>query len=198
MVWVICLGPLTHLLYQLQTDDLGANPIRYVTHKLGDATLRILMVCLSLTPIRLLFGMAWQMMLRRLLGLFVFFYVSLHFSVWIALDHFFNGKRLLTDIIKRPYITVGMLGLILLVPLAVTSTSWMMKRLGGKNWRRLHKLVYVVGVLGVLHYLWLVKKGVNTPFGYAAVLIVLLGIRIWNWAKRRHASRTSSSALTVG
>ncbi len=183
-LWAACLFPVSLLVYEFQTDRLGVNPIDHVTRTLGDWTLRLLLVSLSLTPLRLLFGISWQMSLRRLLGLFAFFYVCLHFSVWIVLDHFFDWAQLVADVWKRPYITVGVLALVLLVPLAATSTTSMVKRLGGRNWRRLHRLVYVVAVLGVLHYLWLAKKGVNDPFLYAGVLAVLLGIRLWDWARR--------------
>lgn len=183
-MWGACLFPLALLLYQFQTDNLGANPIQYVTRTLGDWTLRILLACLSLTPMRLLFGISWQMSLRRLLGLFAFFYACVHFSMWIVVDYFFDWEQMMADVLKRPYITVGVLALTLLVPLAVTSTTRMVKRLGGQNWRWLHKLVYVTGGLGVLHYLWLAKKGVTDPFLYAAVLALLLGIRAVDWARR--------------
>lgn len=195
-VWAACLLPLTVLVYQFQADNLGVNPIDYVTRTLGDWTLRILLACLSLTPLRLLFGISWQISLRRLLGLFAFFYASLHFSVWIVLDHFFDWEQMIADVFKRPYITVGVLALTLLVPLVATSTTGMVKRLGGRNWRRLHRLVYVIGVLGVLHYLWLSKKGVNDPYWYAIALSVLLGIRLVDWVRRvamRQRAPTSGS-----
>ena len=188
-VWGACLFPLALLLYQFQTDAFGANPIDYVTRTLGRWTIRILLASLSMTPLRLLFGISWPMSLRRLLGLFAFFYVCLHFSVWIVVDHFFDWEEMLADIVKRPYITVGLLALTLLVPLAATSTARMVKRLGGANWRRLHRLVYVVGVLAVLHYLWLAKVGVNDPYVYAGVLALVLGIRFWDWARRTARKR---------
>ena len=200
-MWVVCLLPAGMLVYQFQIDALGINPIDYVTRTLGDWTLRILLASLSLTPLRLLFGISWQMGLRRLLGLFAFFYACLHFSVWIVLDHFFDWEQMMADVVKRPYITVGVLALTLLVPLAATSTTRMVKRLGGANWRRLHKLVYVVGVLAVLHYLWLAKKGVNYPYWYAGVLGFLLGIRFWGWARRvakRLRQRVTADSRTVG
>ncbi|WP_337288595.1 protein-methionine-sulfoxide reductase heme-binding subunit MsrQ [Candidatus Methylomirabilis sp.] len=184
-VWGIALSPLLLLLYRFLADSLGANPISYATNLLGDTTLRLLLASLALTPLRLLFGISWQMSLRRLLGLFAFFYAGLHFTVWIAVDHVFEWGELIPDIIKRPYITVGMFALTLLVPLAATSTSGMIQRLGGKNWRRLHSLVYLIGLLAVLHYLWLVKKGVNDPFLYAGILAVLLGVRLWDWARHK-------------
>ncbi len=179
-VWAVCLSPLAMLLYQLWTDDLGANPIAYVTAVLGETTLRILLASLATTPLRILFGISWQMSLRRLLGLFAFFYAVLHFGVWVVLDHFFDWPPMLADIAKRPYITVGMTALVLLVPLALTSTTGMIKRIGGKNWQRLHRLVYVIGILGVLHFLWLAKKGRQEPYYYAIVLALLLGVRVWD------------------
>jgi sulfoxide reductase heme-binding subunit YedZ len=196
-VWGVALSPLTLLLYRTYTNDLGANPISYATNLLGDTTLRLLLASLSLTPLRLMFGISWQMSLRRLLGLFAFFYASLHFLVWIAVDHFFDWAQMTADIVKRPYITVGMLALTLLLPLASTSTARMVKRLGGTNWRRLHKLVYVVGVLGVLHYLWLAKKGVNDPYWYAVWLSVLLGIRSVDWARRVVKRRRQRMAAAI-
>jgi len=195
-VWGVCLFPLALLLYQFQTDNFGANPIDYLTRTLGRWTIRILLASLAMTPLRLLFGVSWPISLRRLLGLFAFFYVCLHFAVWIVVDHFFDWEQMLADVVKRPYITVGVLALTLLVPLAATSTARMVKRLGGANWRRLHRLVYFVGVLAVLHYLWLAKVGVNDPYVYAGVLALLLGIRLWDWARRvatrrRQGVRTS-------
>jgi len=195
-VWAGCLLPLAVLLSQFQTDNLGPNPISHVTNTLGDWTLRFLLASLALTPLRLLFGISWQMTLRRLLGLFAFFYACLHFSVWIVVDHFFDWQEMLADVVKRPYITVGMLALTLLVPLAATSTSGMVKRLSGRNWRRLHRLVYAIGVLAVLHYLWLAKKGVNDPFVYAGVLALLLGVRLWDWV-RRAAARGRARVATL-
>ncbi|MBI4610482.1 MAG: sulfoxide reductase heme-binding subunit YedZ [Candidatus Rokubacteria bacterium] len=183
-VWAACLFPLARLLYEFHADGLGANPIDHVTRTLGDWTLRILLTALALTPLRLLFGISWQLSLRRLLGLFAFFYACLHFAVWIVLDHFFDWPQMFADVMKRPYITVGVLALTLLVPLAATSTTRMVKRLGGQTWRRLHRLVYVVGVLAVLHYLWLAKKGVDDPYWYACVLVVLLGARVVDWGRR--------------
>ena len=183
-VWGVALSPLLLLLYRFFTDTLGPNPISYATNLLGDTTLRLLLASLSMTPLRLTFGISWQMSLRRLLGLFAFFYACLHFSVWIVLDHFFDWDQMIADIVKRPYITVGATALTLLVPLAATSTARMVKRLGGRNWRRLHRLVYVVGVLGALHFLWLAKKGVNDPYYYASFLAILLGLRLWDWVRR--------------
>jgi len=183
-VWLVCLAPLAALLYHFWTDDLTANPISYVTNELGETALTLLLGSLALTPLRLLLGIGWQLTLRRLLGLFAFFYVCLHLSVWLVLDHFFDWPQLGADIVKRPYITVGMLAFTLLVPLAATSTTGMIKRLGGATWRRLHRLAYVAAVLGCLHFIWLAKKVRFEPWVYAAVLAVLLGVRLWDAARR--------------
>ena len=187
-VWVVALLPLAHLLYGFWVDDLTVNPIEYVTRQLGDTALRLLLASLALTPLRIVFGLGWPLALRRLLGLFAFFYVCLHFAVWIVLDHFFDWRTMGDDVVKRPWITVGVTAMLLLAPLAATSTTRMVKRLGGAAWRRLHRLVYVAGVLGVLHYIWLAKKVLIEPWLYAAVLAMLLGIRAAE-ALRRLARR---------
>ena len=179
VAWVCCLLPLLFLVYYAATDDLGANPISFVTNWLGQWTFRLLLVTLALTPLRIVFGIGWPLRLRRLLGLFAFFYASLHFLVWILIDHYFNWDQMLADLVKRRYITVGMLALLLLVPLAATSTSGMVRRLGGTVWRRIHRVVYLVGVLAALHFLWLAKRGRTAPYVYAAILALLLGVRLW-------------------
>jgi sulfoxide reductase heme-binding subunit YedZ len=176
-IWLIALAPLAHLVWAWWTDALTVNPIEYVTRELGETAIRLLLATLALTPIRLLFGVGWPITLRRLLGLFAFFYVTLHFAVWIVLDHFFDWQTMGEDIAKRPWITVGVTAFLLLTPLAATSTSGMIRRLGGATWRRLHRLAYVAAVLGVLHYIWLAKKVLIQPWVYAALLAVLLGIR---------------------
>jgi sulfoxide reductase heme-binding subunit YedZ len=183
-VWVVALTPLARLLYGFWMDDLTVNPIEYVTRELGETALRLLLASLALTPLRILLGISWPVTLRRLLGLFAFFYVCLHFTVWIVLDHFFDWRTMGDDIVKRPWITVGVTGLLLLAPLAATSTTGMIKRLGGVAWRRLHRLVYVAAALGVLHYIWLAKKVLIQPWVYAAVLAVLLGIRAADAVRR--------------
>lgn len=184
VVWVVALTPLARLLYGFWTDDLTVNPIEYVTRQLGSTALQLLLASLAPTPLRILFGLAWPLTLRRLLGLFAFFYVCLHFAVWIVLDHFFDWRTMVDDVVKRPWITVGVLALVLLTPLAATSTTGMIKRLGGAAWRRLHRLVYVAAVLGALHYIWLAKKVLVEPWVYAAILAVLLAIRAGDAARR--------------
>ncbi len=199
-VWAVGLGPIAFLLWRAWAGSLTANPISFVTNTLGDWTLRLLLACLAMTPLRILSGWAWPVSLRRLLGLFAFVYAAIHFSVWIVLDHFFDWGTMGADIVKRPYVTVGMLALTLLVPLAATSTAGMIRRLGSRAWRRLHALVYAIGVLAVLHYLWLAKKGVQDPYWYAAALALLLGVRLWDRVRRLAARRRAplgEAALAV-
>lgn len=196
--WALCLAPLACLLYYAGTGDLSANPISFVTNWLGDWTLRFLLVSLAMTPLRILLGLSWPLALRRMLGLFALFYATLHLSVWFALDHFFDWSQMGADIVKRPYITVGMTALVLMLPLAATSTAGAIRKLGGRNWQRLHRLAYVVGVCGVLHYLWLAKKANPDPYYYAMVLIALLAIRAGDWARRRVVRLRGRSPISSG
>jgi sulfoxide reductase heme-binding subunit YedZ len=149
-----------------------------------------------MTPLRILFRWSWPIALRRLLGLFAFFYVCLHFAVWVVLDHFFDWETMAADIVKRPFMTVGMTALVLLLPLAATSTAGMVRRLGAVAWRRLHRLAYVAGVLGVLHFLWLAKVGRQEPFYSAGWLGLVLGIRAWD-AGRRLLLRRRRATVTA-
>ena len=192
VVWAVALTPLAGLVYGFATDNLTVNPIEYVTRELGQTTIRLLLATLALTPLRLLSGWSWPITLRRLLGLFAFVYAILHFSVWIVLDHFFDWRTMGDDIVKRPWITVGFAALVLLIPLAATSTTGMIKRLGGRAWRRLHRLIYAAAVLGCLHYIWLAKKVLVQPWIYAAILAVLLGIRAWD-ATRKFSRRWTAA-----
>jgi sulfoxide reductase heme-binding subunit YedZ len=192
-VWAACLAPLAWLVYRLATDPLVTNPIDLATDTLGDWALRFLLASLTATPLRILFGLSWPVTLRRLLGLFAFAYAALHFAVWIVLDHFFDWPALLADVVKRPYVTVGFTALVLLVPLAATSTAGMVRRLGAPRWRRLHRLAYVVAILAVLHFLWLAKVGVMGPYYHGAWLAVLLAVRAGDavrraWARRRRGA----------
>jgi methionine sulfoxide reductase heme-binding subunit len=169
-------------------DALGANPIEKITHRTGDWALRLLLITLSVTPLRIFFGWQVLMRLRRMFGLFAFFYVCLHFSTYLVFDHFFDIGEIVKDIIKRPYVTMGFLAFVMLIPLALTSTNKKMKQLG-KNWKRLHQLVYVIAVCGILHYLWLVKADLLQPLIHAAILVVLLGVRVWH---QRESSNSKS------
>jgi methionine sulfoxide reductase heme-binding subunit len=178
-VWVfgICLLPLVRLIVLGGSGGLGANPIEFITRSTGTWTLTGLMVTLSVTPLRRLTGRAALLRYRRMLGLFTFFYASLHFVTYIWLDQFFDPSAIARDIVKRPFITVGFTAFVLLVPLAATSTHAMMRRLG-RRWQQLHRLVYVIALLGVVHYLWLVKKDMTEPLIYGGVLATLLAMRL--------------------
>jgi len=180
-VFAACLLPLAHLLAGafLFPEWLGANPAEYITRSLGDWTLRLLLLTLAVTPLRRLTGWAWLQRMRRMLGLFTFFYALLHTSSYVSFDHVFEFGEILKDIIKRPFITVGFVCLLLLIPLAVTSTNAMVRRLGAKRWQQLHRLIYVIGPLGVLHFWWMVKRDLTEPIIYAVLLSLLLGYRLY-------------------
>jgi sulfoxide reductase heme-binding subunit YedZ len=178
-LFALCLVPLARLVVFAVTGQLGANPIEFVIRSLGTWALTWLLVTLSVTPLRRLTGWNGLIRMRRMLGLFAFFYACLHFLAYVGLDQFFDLRAILADIVKRPYITIGVTCLLLLVPLAVTSTNAMQRRLGGRRWQRLHRLVYAIAVGGVVHYYWLVKKDVTQPVIYAVLLGLLLGMRLW-------------------
>ncbi len=161
---------------------LGANPIEAIEHGTGDWTLRFLLITLSITPLRKLLRVPSFIKFRRMLGLFAFFYGCLHFTTYIWLDKFFNLHEMLLDVAKRKYITVGFTAFVLLIPLAVTSTAGWIRRLGGKRWQALHRLIYVSGIAGIIHYLWLVKADIRKPLEYGAILMLLLLYRVVNWA----------------
>ena len=181
--------------WRAQPFNLGANPIEFITRNLGEWTLIFLMITLAVTPLRRLSGWQWLIKLRRMLGLFAFFYAALHFVTYIWLDQFFDLQDIVKDVIKRPFITVGFAAFLCLIPLAVTSTNAMVKRLGGKRWQSLHRLVYAIGILGVVHYWWLVKKDIREPLLYAAILSLLLGLRIyWRLQKRQRVKVTTTGA----
>lgn len=186
-LFTLCLLPLARLVFFAFTDRLGANPIEFVLRSLGTWTLTLLLVTLSITPLRRLTGWNSLIRVRRMLGLFAFFYVCLHFLTYAGVDQSFDLNAIVADVIKRPYITVGFTCFVLLIPLAVTSTNAMQRRLGGKRWQQLHRLVYLIAVGGVVHYLWLVKKDITQPVLYGLVLALLLGMRIV-WRRRAQAA----------
>ena len=177
-VFFLCLIPLGLLIWQGYNDELGANPIEEITHRTGSWTLKFILITLTITPLRQIFGFNKIIRLRRMVGLFAFFYAVLHFLCYFVLDQFFDFSEILKDISKRPYITIGFTSLLMLIPLAVTSTNKMVKRLG-KRWKSLHQLIYVVAVFSIFHYLWLVKADILYPVIYGILLIVLLSIRVW-------------------
>ncbi|QDQ26899.1 sulfoxide reductase heme-binding subunit YedZ [Chitinimonas arctica] len=182
-VFILCLLPLARASWIVLSGQ-AINPIEFITRSLGTWTLVLLLLTLAITPLRKLSGRNELIKLRRMLGLFTFFYVLLHFLSYVWLDKFFDPADILKDIVKRPFITVGFAAFVLLIPLALTSTDAMMRRLK-RNWGRLHKLVYPIAMLGVLHYWWLVKKDLTQPIIYACVLALLLGFRLWQRRIRR-------------
>jgi sulfoxide reductase heme-binding subunit YedZ len=198
-VFLACLAPLGMLVWRAFHADLGANPIEFITHATGDWTIRFLLITLAITPLRRLTRQYWLISWRRMLGLFAFFYGTLHLMTWLWLDKFFNLHEMGADIVKRRFITAGMTGLALMIPLAVTSTRWAIRKLGGKRWQALHRLIYASATAGVIHYIWLVKADLKKPLQYAAILGVLLGYRIAAWlvARTKKASSPASTNIEV-
>ncbi|WP_341930379.1 protein-methionine-sulfoxide reductase heme-binding subunit MsrQ [Methyloversatilis discipulorum] len=184
-VWAACLLPLMLLVAGGLRDALGANPIEHITRATGDWTLRLLLLTLAVTPLRQLTGWHWLVRLRRTLGLYAFFYGSLHLATYVWLDQFFDWPGIVADIVKRPFVTLGFAAFVLMLPLAITSTNGMIRRLGGRSWQRLHRAVYAVGVLGVAHYWWLVKKDLTEPIAYACMLATLFALRLWHGRRMR-------------
>ena len=178
-LFLACLAPLAYYASGVQADTLGANPIEAVTRGLGTWALNFLLITLMVTPLRKYSGWAWLGRLRRMLGLFVFFYAALHLGTYLWLDQFFDWPAIAKDILKRPFITVGVITFALLVPLAATSNAFAIRKLGGRRWQELHRSVYLICLLAVLHYSWMVKADVSKPLIYAVMVGVLLGLRVW-------------------
>lgn len=189
LVFVLSLAPAAGLAAALFTGGLGANPVEAITHSTGEWALRFLLLTLAVTPLRRLTGYGSLVRLRRMLGLFAFFYAALHLSTYAALDQFFDAAAIVKDVVKRPYITAGFLAFVLMAPLAATSTAGMIRRLGGRRWQQLHRLVYPCAIAAVVHFLWLVKADLTEPLLYAGVLTALLGYRVavWRRPKKRAA-----------
>ena len=179
------LSPAVWLVYGFFTDNLSANPIDYITDTTGLSALTCLIVTLAVTPLRRLTGWNELIRLRRMLGLFAFFYACLHLTTWAVIDQFFNVSGMAADIVKRPWVTIGMTTFLLLLPLAVTSTAGMIRRLG-RRWQQLHRLVYVAGVTAVIHFWWVVKADFRDPRLFALALTILLSFRAW-WTWRARA-----------
>jgi methionine sulfoxide reductase heme-binding subunit len=195
LVFLLCLVPAAVLAWKIFQNDLGANPVEFVEHWTGDWTLRFLIITLCVTPLRKLLKTPQLIRFRRMLGLFAFFYVCLHFSTWIGLDRYFNAHEMWADVIKRRFITVGFAGFVLLVPLAVTSTKGWIRRLGGKRWQMLHRGIYFAAIAGVIHYAWLVKSDEHKPLQYAAMVGALLAWRIGAWARKRWTTASAFQHL---
>lgn len=176
-VFALCIGPLVSLSWRAFNGGLGANPIEFITHLTGDWTLRFLVITLTVTPLRKILRWPELVRFRRMLGLFAFFYACLHLMTYIWLDKFFVWGDMLKDVVKRPFITAGFTGFVLLVPLAVTSTAGWIRRLGGKRWQKLHRLIYVIAVAGVIHFYWLVKSDIRQPLFYGLLVFLLFAYR---------------------
>jgi sulfoxide reductase heme-binding subunit YedZ len=178
--------------FWLVLQGVPVDPLEYITHETGDWALYLLCITLAVTPLRRLTGWNWLVKLRRMLGLFTFFYALLHFIAFLWFDHFFDIAAMLRDVAKRPFILVGFTAFVLLIPLAATSTNGMIKRLGGKRWQWLHRLIYVIAPLGILHYWWM-KAGKNDfeqPIIFGVIVALLLGLRVyWSYAKKTQAAR---------
>jgi sulfoxide reductase heme-binding subunit YedZ len=196
LTWIACLVPLFRLIWGAVTNNLGADPTATITFATGSTTLNLLTISLAVTPIRkLLPQLTWLIKFRRLLGLFAFFYGTLHLFTYIALYAGFNVNAMIADVTKRRFITMGVAAWLLLLPLAATSTNWAIRKLGGKRWNRLHKLVYLAVVCGVIHYWWQVKPGVLAPLWITLIVAALLLARpILNWAQKR---RVRAAAVTA-
>jgi sulfoxide reductase heme-binding subunit YedZ len=194
-VFLLCLVPLGILVFRALTANLSANPVEFIQHATGDWTLRFLIITLCITPFRKLLKLPDLIRFRRMLGLFAFFYACLHFLTYLGPDQSFDVAAMWKDVYKRPFITVGFAAFVLLIPLALTSTAGWIRRLGGRRWQMLHRLIYVSAICGVIHYYWLVKSAVLRPLTYGAIVGVLLLWRLGDWLIRRNRG---TAAKTVG
>lgn len=195
-LFLLCLAPLAWLLLGAYHHGLGANPIEFITHATGDWTIRFLVITLAVTPLRRLLGLPQLIGFRRMLGLFAFFYGCLHLLTYVWLDKFFDVHEMVKDVVKRPFITAGFTALMLMVPLAVTSTTGWIRRLGGRRWQALHRLIYVSAAAAVVHYYWQVKSDVRLPLFYGTLVALLLGYRA-AVALRERASGGKKRSLAV-
>src|ERR1700682_4781871 len=193
VVFLLALMPLVSLAWRAVHNDLTANPIEFITHATGDWTLRFLCMTLAITPLRKLLRLPELIRFRRMLGLFAFFYACLHFTTYIWLDKFFDLSEMWKDVAKRKYITVGFTAFLLLIPLAITSTAGWIRRLGGKRWQMLHRLIYFSAAFGVIHYYWLVKSAIIKPLIYGSIVALLLLWRLMDslWKKNQVGVRTA-------
>lgn len=188
LVFLICLIPLGLIAYDAATGGLGANPIEALELRTGRWALRLLAVTLAVTPLRRISGWNELIRYRRMLGLFAFFYATLHLATYFGLDMFFDLGDIVEDVVEHPYVTIGLLTWLLLLPLAITSTRGWVRRLGGKRWAMLHRLIYVAAITGTVHYLWAVKKDTYLPLVYLTIFAVLLGWRLWVLLEKRRAA----------
>ena len=187
VVFLLCLLPFLSLVDRALHNRLGANPVEFLQHATGDWILRFLVFTLAITPLRKLLNLPDLIRFRRMLGLFAFFYACLHFFTYLGPDQSFNLSAMWKDVAKRPFITVGFLGFVLLIPLALTSTTGWIRRLGGKRWQMLHRAIYISAIAGVVHYYWLVKSDVRKPLFYGAFVAILLLWRLGSWISKRRS-----------
>lgn len=196
IVFLAALTPFALLVVNFATGNLSANPLDDITDATGTWTLRFLVLTLAITPLQRVTGWNLLAQLRRMLGLFAFFYVCLHFTTYIWFDKFFEWEEIIEDVTNRPFIAVGLTSFVMLIPLAVTSWNRMIKWMGGKNWKRLHRLVYITAIGGVVHYLWLVKADTNRPLTYGAIVLLLFTYRIWDFLRKR-VTRTPPAHVKI-
>ncbi|MGW8229227.1 MAG: sulfite oxidase heme-binding subunit YedZ [Gammaproteobacteria bacterium] len=192
VLFIVCLVPAAVLGWNFYHDQLGANPFEVLTRESGKWTLRFLLLTLLMTPLRGMLHRPWPLQLRRMLGLYSFFYACLHLLTYLWFDQFFDWQEIANDILKRPFITAGITAWLLLLPLALTSTNGMMRRLG-RRWKRLHRSIYLIAILGVLHFIWQVKADLREPLIYAGLLAILLGYRVAKWFQKREVASLSAS-----
>ena len=189
IVFVLCLVPITLLVVDILTGNISADPIEDITNVTGQWGIRLLLITLAITPLRSITGINQLILLRRMLGVFCFFYILLHFLTWLVIDNFFDIQRMFEDIVERYYILFGSAAFAMLIPLAATSTNRMVKWLGAKRWLKLHKLVYLIGILGVVHFYLQVKADITQPVIYAAILAFLLGFRVYKKYRKQPSKR---------
>lgn len=185
LLFIACCVPICILAVNLFADKITGDPVETMTRTTGIWALRLLLITLAVTPLRQIFKFPELIKLRRMLGLFSFFYAVLHMLVYVVFDQFFDFQAIITDVVEKKFIFAGMTALLLMVPLAATSTNGMVKRLGGKNWRRLHRLIYVIAIAAVVHFIWLVKADLQEPLIYAFILLFLLGYRLWTRHRKK-------------
>jgi len=184
VIFVLCALPAASLVYSIVTGNISADPIEDLTRVTGDWGLRLLIVTLAITPLRAITGINQLVLLRRMLGVYAFFYILLHFLTWLVIDNFFDFQRIIEDIFERYYILFGSLAFLMMIPLAVTSTNQMLRWLGSKRWNHLHKLIYPLSILGIVHFYLQVKADITEPIIYGTILAILLGFRLWKYKKK--------------
>ena len=197
-LFAVCLIPAALLIWRAFNGRLGANPVEFIEHATGDWAIRFLLITLAVTPLRKIFNQPLLTRFRRMLGLFAFFYVVVHLMMYLTFDQMFDVKAIFADVAKRLYIMAGTAGLLMLIPLAVTSTAGMVRRMGPKNWQRLHRLIYFATLAGVIHYYWLVKSDVREPLMYGGILLVLMLFRLRMWMAKKPQPVAQSVASARG